>query len=82
MTLSEKEKETLKSQGLKEDIRNQLSNAKNIPFLFKNWKKASDPETKKKLFILLEKSINKLENNVNHICDSLDYYELKEKTGH
>jgi hypothetical protein len=81
MALSKQDKETLKHQGLKEDIRNQLSNPKNIPYLFDAWKKEKNTERKKGLFIILNKSIKQLKKNVNHICDSLDLYEFKEKTG-
>lgn len=80
MALSKEEKETLKSQGLKEDIRNELSPAKNIPSLFERWKNEKDPEIKEGAFKLLEKFIGQLRGNVDHICDSLDYYEAK-KTG-
>lgn len=79
MTLTKDEENTLKGQGLKEDIRNQLSNAKNIPSVFKAWEDEKDLEKKEKIFKLLKEQIKRLEPNVDHICDSLDYYEAIEK---
>lgn len=78
MALTKDEETTLKGQGLKEDIRNQLSNAKNIPSVFKAWEDEKDPEKREKIFTLLKKQIERLEANVDHICDSLDYYEAIE----
>lgn len=77
--LTPEEEVTLKSQGLKEDVRNQLSNAKNIACIIKNWEEEADPDTKVRLFSILKKYAGQLSKNVDHICLSLDYYVCIEK---
>jgi hypothetical protein len=80
MELNQEEEETLKKQGLKEDIRNQLVTAKNIAPLFKKWKNEKNPTQKEKIFKLLETQIEQLPGNVDHICESLEFFECKLKT--
>ena len=80
--LTLEEETTLKHQGLKEDIRNQLSNAKNIACIIKKWEEEKDSEIKIKLFSILKKYAEQLSKNVDHICLSLDYFdcvEIKQK---
>ncbi|MFZ2205384.1 MAG: hypothetical protein WAV23_02240 [Minisyncoccia bacterium] len=70
---------TLKSQGLKEDIRNQLYNAKNMACDLENWEKEKDSKIKEILFRRLKRNAMQLEKNVDHICNSLDYFDCIEK---
>ncbi|MES2416321.1 MAG: hypothetical protein V4504_01320 [Patescibacteria group bacterium] len=78
MKLAEVEEQTLIKQGLKEDIRNQLTPVKNIPSLFQAWKDEEDLAKKATLLVLLETEVGKLQPIVDHICTSLDYYDVIE----
>ena len=80
MALNTEEIELLKRQGLEADIRNNLGNMATIPALLDGYETEQDPNKKQELFLLLKSSISQLTNNVNHICDSLSYYDLVEKT--
>lgn len=80
MPLNTEEIELLKRQGLKADIRNNLSNANTIPALFDGYETEQDPVKKQELFLILKSAISQLPANIKHICDSLDYYNLVEKT--
>jgi len=79
MALSLKGIELLKDQGLEADIRNKLGCAKMIPWLFKLYLKEKDPIKKEKTFNLLNTEVERLEESVDHICDSFKFFEIKIK---
>lgn len=80
--LSKESINLLIEQGLEADIRNKLGVAKNIPFLFREYMKEKNPDKKDKLCQLLNESMNKLEKDVDHICNSFPFFEITPKNPH
>lgn len=79
MGLTKDEEITLRKQGLKADIRNNLGVAKNIIPLFQAWKNDTDLTRKAEIFQLLEREMNQLGKSIEHIDASLDFYDVIEE---
>jgi predicted AAA+ superfamily ATPase len=77
--ISKKTLSLLKRQGLEADVRNKLSVAKNITTLFEAYTKEINPNKKEKIFKVLEDSMKDLESNIEHICNSFSFFEIKLK---
>lgn len=82
-TLTPKEEASLRQQGLKEQIRNDIHNARSLASEIKNWKNEENPATKLIRLKRIERIAEQVEKDMNRICLSLDYFdcvEIKQKT--